>query len=47
MEHIIQFGITIDDEVIKQNIENKAREQIINEVKEEIKTEQYVGTGWE
>lgn len=46
MEHIIQFGVTIDDEVIKQNIEKKAREQIIEELKAEIKKELFVGTGW-
>lgn len=46
MEHIIQFGVTIDDEVIKQNIENKAREQITEELKKEIRKELFVGTGW-
>lgn len=46
MEHIIQFGVTIDDEVIKEHIEEKAREQIIKEVKAEIKKELFVGTGW-
>lgn len=46
MEHIIQFGITIDDEVIKQNIEKKAREQITEELKKEIRKELFVGTGW-
>ena len=46
MEHIIQFGVTIDDDAIKKNIEEKAREQIIKEVKAEIKKELFVGTGW-
>lgn len=46
MEHIIQFGITIDDDAIKKNIEEKARNQIIKEVKEEIKKELFVGNGW-
>ena len=46
MEHIIQFGVTIDDEVIKENIEKKAREQITAELKAEIKKELFVGTGW-
>ena len=46
MEHIVQFGITIDDEVIKENIEKKAREQITAELKAEIKKELFVGTGW-
>lgn len=46
MEHIIQFGITIDDDAIKRNIEEKAKNQIIKEVKEEIKKQLFVGSGW-
>ena len=46
MEHIVQFGITIDDEVIKKNIEESARNQIIKEVKQEIKNQLFEGSGW-
>jgi len=45
MEHIIQFGVTIDD-AIKKNIEEKARNQITEELKAEIRKELFVGTGW-
>lgn len=47
MEHIVQFGITIDDEVIKQNIEKSARDQIIKEVKKEIKEQLFESRGWD
>lgn len=46
MEHIIQFGVTIDDDAIKKNIEEKARNQITEELKAEIRKELFVGTGW-
>lgn len=36
MEHIIQFGITIDDDVIKRNIEEKATKQIAGSVSQSL-----------
>ena len=33
MEHIIQFGITIDDERIREVIESKAEKEIMEELK--------------
>lgn len=36
MEHIVQFGIGIDDEVIKKRVEEKAEKEIIQSIKEDI-----------
>lgn len=36
MEHIIQFGVSVDDEAIKKTIVNKASETVVNEVKREL-----------
>ena len=36
MEHIVQFGITIDDERIKQHVEDKALEQVVKDLKSDI-----------
>lgn len=36
MEHIVQFGITVDDDAIKNLIVNKASETVINEIKREL-----------
>ena len=36
MEHIVQFGITIDDDAIKNLIVNKASETVVKEVKREL-----------
>ena len=33
MEHIVQFGISIDDEVIKQNIEKNVQGQVVGAIK--------------
>lgn len=46
MEHIVQFGITIDDEVIKQNIEKSARDKVVEDVKKEIMNVLFVGNSW-
>lgn len=46
MEHIIQFGITIDDEVIKQNIERSARDKLVEDLKKEVMKELFTGSGW-
>ena len=37
MEHIIQFGITIDDDAIKKHIEEKATKQIVDSVSQSLK----------
>lgn len=37
MEHIIQFGVTIDDDAIKKHIEEKATKQIVDSVSQSIK----------
>ena len=36
MEHIVQFGITVDDDAIKNLIVNKASETGVKEVKREL-----------
>ena len=36
MEHIVQFGIGIDDEIIKKRVEEKAEKEIIQSIKEDI-----------
>ena len=36
MEHIVQFGITVDDDAIKNLIANKASETVVKEVKREL-----------
>lgn len=36
MEHIVQFGITVDDNAIKNLIVNKASETVVKEVKREL-----------
>ena len=36
MEHIVQFGITVDDDAIKNLIVNKASETVVKEVKREL-----------
>ena len=37
MEHILQFGINIDDERIKQSVYNSAKETIVAEVRNDVK----------
>lgn len=37
MEHIIQFGVGIDDDAIKKRIEENAEKAIINELQTAIK----------
>lgn len=37
MEHILQFGISIDDEMIKKRVEKAALEQLTSEFTSEIK----------
>lgn len=35
MEHIVQFGINIDDDVIKKNIERNVQNQVVNIIKQD------------
>lgn len=35
MEHIVQFGISIDDDQIKKTIENNVRSQVVAEIKKD------------
>ena len=37
MEHIIQFGITIDDDAIKKHIEEKATKQVVDSISQSMK----------
>ena len=46
MEHIVQFGITIDDDVIKKNIEKNAVDKLVTDIKKEVRDEIFVGSGW-
>jgi DNA-binding PadR family transcriptional regulator len=36
MEHIVQFGVTIDDGAIQRQVLNSAEKQIIEELKKEV-----------
>lgn len=38
MEHIVQFGISIDDEAIRQSVEQSAKNKVVSELKSEIKS---------
>jgi hypothetical protein len=46
MEHIIQFGVTIDDDAIKKNIEKNAVDKLVEDIKKEVRNEIFVGPGW-
>lgn len=37
MEHILQFGISIDDDAIKKNIEKSATDKLANQLIKDIK----------
>ena len=39
MEHIVQFGINIDDNVIKKNIERNVQNQVVNIIKQDCMKE--------
>ena len=38
MEHIISFGVTIDDDAIKKHVEEKALECVVDKLSAEIKS---------
>ena len=46
MEHIIQFGITIDDDAIKKNIEKNAVDKLVEDLKKEVMKELFTGSSW-
>ena len=51
MEHIVQFGIGIDDEAIRKIIMEKAEKSILNDLKKQIQTDVdkqifVIDTGW-
>lgn len=39
MEHIVQFGISIDDDAIKKNIERNVQSQVVNAIKQDCMKE--------
>ena len=39
MEHIVQFGIDIDDEAIRKIIMEKAEKSILDDMKKQIRTD--------
>lgn len=45
MEHIIQFGVAIDDDAIKKNIEKQATDKLVKDLKKDIETE-VLGGRW-
>lgn len=46
MEHIIQFGVAIDDDAIKKNIEKQATDKLVEELKNEVMKELFTGSSW-
>ena len=45
MEHIVQFGISIDDKVIADRIKNNAEKTITDKLFEEVKGVLFAGQG--
>ena len=41
MEHIVQFGVTIDDDAIQKHVMQKASEQVVKDVREKLFYTQY------
>ena len=46
MEHILQFGISIDDDTIKRDVERVATNRLASELKDEIKSTILCDKGW-
>lgn len=48
MEHIIQFGITVDDDAIKKHIAEKATKQVVDAINRDLKDKLFsnYGTGF-
>lgn len=41
MEHIIQFGVTVDDDAIIKHVEEKASEAVVKEIKANLGISKY------
>lgn len=41
MEHIVQFGVTIDDNAIQKNVEKQAAELVLKSIKDELGMSQW------
>ena len=46
MEHILQFGISIDDDAIKNRIEEAAVNKMAEDLKESVKDSLFRTSGW-
>lgn len=46
MEHIVQFGITIDDEAIKQTILDNAEKNIMDRITKDVLLAIFRTNGW-
>ena len=45
MEHIIQFGITIDDDAIRKHIEEKATKQVVDVISRDLRDKLFSNYG--
>ena len=39
MEHIIQFGVNIDDDAIRRSVEKEAKDRIVESIKRDVERE--------
>ena len=46
MEHILQFGISIDDDAIKRNVERVTTDKLASQLKDEIRSTILCDKGW-
>lgn len=46
MEHIVQFGISVDDEAIKQTILDNAEKNIMDRITRDVKLAIFRTNGW-
>lgn len=46
MEHILQFGINIDDERIKKEIYESAKKQIMDDIRNDVKCQIFEVNAW-
>lgn len=47
MEHIVQFGINIDDEVIKESIERQVLKQVCGQIRSDMMKTLDIGSNYE
>ena len=45
MEHILQFGISIDDDAIRKQIEKSATQTLVTDLKKDVKGKMFNGWG--